>query len=213
MSRSRRAGARAPMTGPALVLALALLVSGCRFGGDAADPATPDASASPSTQQEPTGPARYQPTDEDYAALVATLGVRARAVRTDDLSLFLSIVDRRDRSFVEEQRTLFANLTALPLTRYFLDAEADYVPPAEVQDAEVALSPTVVEHVQVTGVDVRPAGYDVHLTWVKRGERWLLGAEESSTYQTLNAAGTSRPWFGRAIAVRSDGPTVVLTDA
>ena len=65
----------------------------------------------------------YQPTDADKQAIRTLLDDRARAVEDGDEQAFLATVDPTDDDLVAEQRTLFANLTQLPVASvdYALD--------------------------------------------------------------------------------------------
>ncbi|MEZ5096953.1 MAG: hypothetical protein R2731_13115 [Nocardioides sp.] len=196
--------------------AVAALAGLCTLTGSCAPPVDgprpkPTLASTPAAAPG-AGSSDFDPTEEDFAALTAVLRTRSRAVRQRDEKLFLSVVDRRDPSFVRTERTLYANLTSLPLAHYSVDAVPDYLVPDPVPGASALLAPSAVEHVKIQGVDVRPAGYAVRLTFVRRGDRWLIGGERADDQGTLNEAGVARPWFGPALATRVEGTTVLALD-
>lgn len=128
---------------------------------------------------------------------------------------FLSVVDRTDPDLVEQETRLFQNLRRLPLESYRIDAYEIYLLPEDVDGATVTLAPRVVEQVQIKGVDTRPAGYEVRLTWAQRDGEWLISAESTATDSRVTAsqAGETRPWAGAPYVVRSSGGTVLALDA
>ena len=202
MACRRRAGLTA------LLLATALVSCGLVPSA----PSDPTPSASP-TQQSGTSTSDYDPTPEDFSAIEQAMRVRARAVRDGDRDAFLSIVDTSDPDFVESEGVLFDNLSKLPVSHYSLHADEVYLTPATLSDAPDRLAPQTVEEVQITGVDSRPAAYPVRLTWVKRGDQWLLGAEGSRTSATRSRPADSRPWLGGPVVVRTEGGTIAVVDA
>jgi hypothetical protein len=212
--------ARVPRALLAALVAVLVAVTGTGCArdlgsGDSADAATTttrtddSADAAPSASAEDDG--HYQPTDADFAAIRAAAAKRSTAVMRDDRTAFLSVVDRSDE-LRKQQRVLFANLTRLPLASYAVRVAPTYLPPEGVHGDEIALRPLALERLQVRGVDDRPASYWVDLTWVKRGDRWLLASETGADTTSRRQAGASRAWFGDPVTVATRGDTVVVVD-
>jgi hypothetical protein len=156
------------------------------------------------------GGSAHQPTPADFRAVAAVLDRRARAIRAKDLGAFLSTVDRSNRALVSQQRTLFANLTGLSVTslRYQMDSSAALVP-ATVAGHDPVLHPQITEFLQIEGSLDRPVTNSIDETFVRRGHRWLVGAEPADG--PLSADVQWRPWGGPAIAsLRTDDMTVLV---
>lgn len=204
-----RSSARSRATGVGVVVSLVVAggLSACSHAEspEQATAGSSSASASPSDD-------RYQPTDKDLAAIRTALRTRSRAVLTKDRRAFLSVVDRSDPRLVASEKALFANLTAMPLESYAVKVAPTYFPPVGVGSRTTALMPLALEEVQVRGVDRAPAGYPVQISWIRRGDTWLIAADRSPDPGIRHEAADSRPWFGEPITVRSEGDTVVLVD-
>jgi hypothetical protein len=183
------------------------LVAGCG-GGDAAGPGV-DGSTSPSSVSSTTHRSgRYQPTPADFKAVARVLDRRARALRAHDLRGFLATVDRSNHALMLRQRTLFTNLTGLPLSelRYAMDQSSALVP-ARIKGHDPVLHPDITEFVQFAGSMDHPVTNSVHETFVRRGDRWVLGAEP------VDAHGVQwRPWGGPPIASLRTADMTVIVD-
>jgi hypothetical protein len=191
----------------ALAAALVCVTVAC----SADDSSTPSPEAATSTPTAADGP--YQPTGDDRAAIREVLDDRARAIEDGDAQAFLATVDPTDDDFVTEQRTLFENLTQLPLASvgYRLDAGAG-LPPAEVEGDDPVFRPGVIERVRLDGIDRAPVGNQLEDTFVKRADGWVLGAETLAGDFEDGQEPQSWPWGGGVpiVAGREDGLLVLV---
>jgi hypothetical protein len=193
-----------------LVVLVLALGAGCTSDtdGEAQAPASSSGTGSASSADD------YQPTKADRAAIRHVLVERARALTAGDTAAFMATVDRADPEFVRRQRTLFANLTALPLqsVRYRVD-DASGLPPADVKGGDPVFRPYVVEQVRLRDVDQAPVGNPLGDTFVRRDDRWLLGAENLPGSHEDSDEPQSRPWAGpKQVAVARSGHLVVIVD-
>jgi hypothetical protein len=107
---------------------------------------------------------------------------------------------------------LYENLTKLPLAQLRYDAEDfSMVHPFGVPKGSVALSPPVIEYVQLRGTFTRPVTARTQQSFIRRDGRWLLAAERLVEDRVSLRATDFRPWFGPAIEVAVDGRIVVVT--
>jgi hypothetical protein len=132
-------------------------------------------------------------------------------VREHDERGFLSTVDASNEALVARQRTLFANLSTLSVAslRYAMDRSAALVP-ARIAGHDPVLHPQITEFLQLAGSLDRPVTNGIDATFVKRGARWLVGADTSGT--ATDADVQWRPWGGPPIAVLRSGMMTVLVD-
>ena len=205
--RARRAAASA--------LVAALLLGSAACGGDdstGSGPGEPATSGATSASAAEDGP--YQPTDGDRAAIRDLLDARATALADRDEDAFLATVDGADEDLVADQRTLFANLTQLPVASVdYLVEDAAGLPPAEVEGDDPTFRPSVIERVRLDGVDRAPVGNTLEDTFVKRPEGWLLGAETLAGDYPDGEEPQSWPWGGGVpIASARVGDLLVLVD-
>ena len=84
--------------------------------------------------------------------------------------------------------------------------------PANVDGGDQVLAPDVTEHVFLSRVDERPVSNEVPYTFVRRGDQWLLAADQSGPSGDKGAA-EDRPWAGGPIVVAQRGDLVVVMDA
>ncbi|HET8604923.1 MAG TPA: hypothetical protein VFM09_13420 [Marmoricola sp.] len=187
----------------AALLVLGLLVAGCAAGGK---------SAGPGARADGAGaPERYSGTEADFAAIRALLQRRAAAVLHHDERGFLATVDDADRGLVARQRTLFANLEALPLRSLSYTVEDVSIPRRRV-GAGPQLSPPVVEYAALQGADVRKVSNPLVEIFLRRGHGWLLAADGEHVFNGTTDV-QSRPWGHGPVDVARRGATVVVTDA
>lgn len=189
----------------------ASLLAGCANSDKTSGP---DAGAGPSASSTTTSPSKssdggkYQPTHQDFRAVARVLDRRARAVQAHHEGAFLATVDRSDKPLVARQRTLFDNLAGLSLTsmRYRMDMSAALVP-ARISGHDPVLHTQITEFVQLGGSLDRPVTNGIDETFVRRGNRWLLGSDGGS-----GAGGVQwRPWGGPPISsLRTDLMTVLV---
>lgn len=190
---------------PALVCA-ALLVSGC-----SGIPGGPD---EPSTSSPATGSASTPPVDDDeitesdFEAVAALLEKRAKALLRGDRRAFLTTLDPGNRRLRRTQERLFDNVQALPVDKLYYGFTNTGLVPAEVRGDDPTMRPPVHEHLELSGVFAAPVANQVSMTFVERGDRWLLGHEDVD--ETFEAQ--VRPWFGVPIEAAGDADLLVLTD-
>jgi hypothetical protein len=188
---------------PALAVAVSLL-TGCAGTSSSSDSGAPP----PATDH-----ASFQPTKHDISDLRALLARRASAVLHHRQQAFLATVDDRDPSLVDQQRTVYQNMTQLPLVSlsYPMDASSMLVP-ARVAGHDPTLRPSIVEQLQIRGTMHAPVSNAVNQTFVRRDGHWLLGAETVPSQGTNGGTADERPWYGVGIVAQSDGPLTVLVD-
>ena len=138
---------------------------------------------------------------------------QAHALTHHDEAAFLATVDPQQSDLVQQQRTLYANITQLPLASlsYGVDTSAALVP-ASVPGDDPLLHPTVVEHLKLTGTFDRPVSNPVDVTFVRRDGHWLLGSESEATEADHIDTPQERPWYGVPIVAQQVGPMTVLVD-
>jgi hypothetical protein len=185
----------------------ALLLAAC--GSHSASSARPELPGQGSTRSA----TKYEPNPRDFAAMHALLAARARAVLHDDEPAFLATVDDRDQGLVSRQRTLFQNMSQLSVAslQYVMDPSVLLVPGA-VEGSGPTLRPESFEFLQVAGTMQHPVTNALEETFVKRGSRWLLGAETSPDDNEAFDSPQERPWYGVPIVARRLGPMTVLVD-
>jgi hypothetical protein len=188
-------------------LAGALVLAAC--GSHSSSSARPDLPGQATTRS----PQKYEPTRRDFAAIRTLLDHRARAVLHDDESAFLATVDQRDHDLVAQQRTLFQNMAQLSVSSlsYTMDPSALLVP-AAVEGDGPSVRPEIFEFLQIAGTLQHPVTNALEETFVKRGHRWLLGAETTPDDNEAFDSAQERPWYGVPIVARRLGPMTVLVD-
>jgi hypothetical protein len=112
---------------------------------------------------------------------------------------------------VTQQRTLFSNLTSLPLAsfRYAMD-RTDALVPARIAGHDPVLHPEITEFVRFAGSLDHPVTNAIDETFVRRGTRWVVGFEPAD-----GASGHQvqwRPWGGPPIASLRSGDMTVIVD-
>jgi hypothetical protein len=197
------------VAGAGAAAALLIAIAGCSNAesGPSADPSSPEPSATRSAKDE-----RFQPTDEDRAAIRALLEARATALEKGDRKAFMATVDKKDAKLVRQQELVFDNLQKLPVTQvaYDVDDASGWVP-AKVKGDDPVFRPRVLEQVRLD-IDDLPVTNIVEDTFVRRASGWLLGAESiPGKYRDDDAS--SRPWGGGvAIAAARSGRLIVVVD-
>ncbi len=167
---SRRAG----------LTALALLLAGCAAGS-----ATPG--GRPDAQGRPTAAVLVDRT----RAVQDLLDGRAAALLRRDRVGFLSSVDPGQPAFTARQVALFEDLAAVPVASWSYAVDA-----ARWQQDGAGWSTRVALSVALAGVDTRPAVSDQVLTFVRAGDRWLVGGQDEAA--------------GSAPAIWDEGPVVAV---
>jgi hypothetical protein len=193
------------MNGRGSVLAAAFLVAVlalCGCGGPVA----------PGHVAGTTHDDRVKADEADFAAVRSVLQDRAKALTAGNRAAFVHTLDTGDATFVSGQMGYFANLQRLPVRSVSYEMRAYALTPADVAGGDQVLAPDVTEHVFLSRVDKHPVSNEVAYTFVKRGDRWLLGADESGPSGEKGAA-DDRPWAGGPIAVAKRGDLLVVMDA
>jgi hypothetical protein len=187
--------------GPLVALAL---VTGVCTG---AIPA-PVAGIAPSwTRAQPAAMGRATPVEAERLAAARTeLNRRATALLRHDRGGWLAGVDPDARAFRSAQTTLLANVAAVPLStwRYTIDPgdEAGTVDRGGAWTVRVGLT------YALRGADPVPTTRTLVLTFVPRGERWLLAADDRAG---PDGERTWRgPWEYGPLLVRSGRSSIVL---
>lgn len=179
-------------------LALSLGLTGC-----AAAPAHPKAGHGEWAR-------RYEGKPADFAAIRQLLHRRAHAVLDHDSAAFLATVDPADQQLVARERTLFANLQALPVRSMSYTVEELSMPRRSLGRGP-QLSPPVVEYVALRGADVRPVSNPLIEVFVRRDHHWLLASDGEHVFNGTTDV-QSRPWGGGPVDAATAGGTVVVVD-
>lgn len=131
---------------------------------------------------------------------------RSRAILERDRTAFLSTIDRRDEGFVRDQITLFDSIREIPLVSYRLTADwsayGDLARPSDRQrygDAEEIAIPLTTLRYRIRAYDDKPVIQDLYFTFVRRGEGWLIAADDD--LDDLGFFSAREPW--------DSGPVVV----
>ena len=191
-------------------VALALVATGCGGTTSGSSAAGHAGAASASTSARA---ASFQPTAADFRAIQRLVHRRADALLHHDEDAYLATVDPRQPALVAQQRTLYDNISRLPVAalRYGVDTSASLVP-ARVPGDDPLLHPAVVEHLQLAGTFDRPVSNPVDQTFVRRDGHWLLGAESEAKEADHFDTPQERPWYGVPIVARHVGQMTVLLD-
>ena len=209
----RSTGWRRLAAGLAGLLALGMF-AGCDLGGGTASKVGPAAVRTAPAEAAPVGggSSSYEPTTEDEQAIRELMAARATAVHDKDLRAFRATVDPRQPKLVKAQTVLFRNLERLPLASFRYDVSTVYLVPAHVPGRDPVLHPEVLEQLQLFATMTHPVSNKLDLTLVKRGDRWLVGAERKPGAKGSVEDVQERPWFGVPIAVHHEGKLTVLVD-
>ena len=155
--------------------------------------------AVPPADVAPSAPARA-------SAVAQLLRERSRAVLGRDRRAFLATVDPAAPELLQRQAALFDALAAVPLSTWEYVLGGTSSPPDARLDRRYGRgawwAPEVALRYAVEDFDERPVTVDHHLTFVLRGGRWLLAADDDFALQ-----GRATP---RAIWDR--GPVVAVRD-
>ena len=157
--------------------------------------------------------ASYNPTSEDEQAIRDLMDARASAVEARDLRAFRATVDLGQPKLLASQTVLFRNLVALGADTLWYDLATTYGTPAPLPGRDPLLRPQVIEHLKLPATMSSPVANELDLTFVRRGDSWLVGAERAPGAKGSVGQPQERPWFGVPIAVRRVGDLTVLVDA
>ena len=182
----------------AAVLSLLLGLAGC--GGDDDDPIVGGGDVKVSVA-------------EAMAQEQRILNQRARAVRENNLKLFLRRVNHKDQGLMARQRRYFRNLVQLPLARFRYRVtseqwEGQPIAPRWGDDVHI---PQVVLSMQLEGFDAVPVKRTVGFVFSFRNGRARIVSDRSTTGK-LFYSGTPAPWDLAAITVREDSGVLGIFD-
>jgi hypothetical protein len=120
------------------------------------------------------------------------LDQRSEAMLAGDEAAFLATIDRGDPAFVRRQRLLFDGFQRIGLADYRLDVTDRYWPELttdlEMSEYGAAADPTVLhveERYRLRAFDPQPALEDLFLTFVRRGEDWLVASDTDLSDLTM----------------------------
>ncbi|TCC38145.1 hypothetical protein [Kribbella speibonae] len=173
------------------------LVAGAGYAGlqhIANAPADPNAGGThPPSQSSPTTPDQAQAGVQRAVAGQAVLQKMTDAVENEDRTEFLNTVDPKATAFRASARTIFSNLSALPLgtfqLRYVSDDSAALAPDrqAELGGTQSWLAQVEVSW-QLSGYDVKPARETLPVTFVTRD-----GTTYAASFSERFVAGQRKP--------------------
>ena len=194
-----------------VLVALLLVLTGCA-GGSADSGGSALGEGSGADSGGSTGPSRIGPT-RARAVEQRILDQRVRAVRTRDLALFLSRVDRRDPDLVARQTRYFRNLVQLPLQRfdYRVGRSSWPVDPPRSWGRDVRV-PAVTLSVQLRGFDSVPVRRTVGFAFAFGDGPARIVSDRTPDGRAL-FRGAPAPWDLTAITVRTAPGVLGVFDA
>jgi hypothetical protein len=129
---------------------------------------------------------------DPVAEIQDLLDRRAEAMMAGDEATYLATIDRGDAAFVERQRNGFRGFQQIGLSSYRLDLTTRYWPELtsarEVEEHGEAAEPHlfhVEERYRLRGYDRQPALEDLFLTFVRRGDGWVIASDTDLDDLTL----------------------------
>lgn len=187
--------------GPLLALAV---VTGVCTG---AIPAPVEGAGPPWTRPAPVAAGRAAPLEVERLAAVRTeLDRRATALLRHDRARWMAVVDPRAKAFAARQAALFGNIAAVPLGGWSYAIEPG--DEAGRTDPDGGWTVRVSLRYSLRGVDPAPTARPAVLTFVPRGERWLLAADDRPGPDGVRT--WRGPWEFGPLVVRSGRFSLVL---
>ncbi|MBB4967726.1 hypothetical protein [Saccharothrix violaceirubra] len=140
----------------------------------------------------------------DDMAVRDVLDRRSRAVLTRDETAFLADLDpHASPAFVDAQRALFRNLSAVPLAQWSYRVDDAAVPDGLTADADSLATPRVGLEYRLRDVDTVPSVRDMAYVFTRRGGRWYLASD--TALERFGRHTWRGPWdFGPCAVL--DGP-------
>ena len=151
---------------------------------------------------------------ERRTAIDSLLSSRARAVLGHDKAAFLATLDGANPAFVAQEVALYQRLVALPFASwsYVLEDGRGVAPSSEVVErhggADVWL-PRLSLQYQLKGFDAKPVARALVYTFARRGERWLIAADDDLA--SLSLEPERDPWDHGDLVVKRGKSSLVLT--
>jgi hypothetical protein len=129
---------------------------------------------------------------DPVAAIQEMLDRRADALVAGDEGAFMATVGRSDPVFTERQRRLFEGFQQLDVASYQLDLTTRYWPELTTGRERTEYGATADPHVfhveeryRLPGYDPQPALEDLYLTFVLRGDDWMVASDSDLDDLTL----------------------------
>ncbi|MEZ0111854.1 hypothetical protein ABH920_005872 [Catenulispora sp. EB89] len=145
-----------------------------------------------------------QPEAKVQAAVAATLAARTAAVAAHDKAAYLAT--DVGRTFGAADAQVFDNLTALPLASWTVTLTAGQSTAARKLGS--ARLYQVTESYELSGVDYKPVTDTRYLTFVERGDKWLLSSDSDGAAAGLHS--DTQIWDQGAVSVVHGSRSLVL---
>ena len=189
-------------------LALLVLVPAIWLGYSRLDTSPPGSRRSSSASGTSKGPAEPAPAASKMTLIEEVLTERARAVREEDRTAFLALIDPGAEAFRKQQGKVFRWLTSLPIGSYELEligGEGDLAKPRHERRYEAfddVFIPRAEERYRIKGIDDADFVSDVFFTFVLHGDTWLIAADDELGEESTT---DRNPWdFGALTTTRSE---------
>ena len=144
-----------------------------------------------------------QPEAKVQAAVAATLAARTAAVAAHDKAAYLAT--DVDGTFKAADAQVFDNLTTLPLASWTVTLATGQSTAKKLGAAHLY---QVTESYEVSGVDYKPVTDTRYLTFVERGNRWLLSSGSDGAAAGLHS--DTQIWDQGAVSVVHGSRSLVL---
>jgi hypothetical protein len=144
-----------------------------------------------------------QPEAKVRAAAAATLAARTAAVAAHDKAAYLAT--DVDGTFRAADAQVFDNLTALPLASWTVTLAADQSTAKKLGAAHLY---RVTESYEVSGVDYKPVTDTRYLTFVERGNKWLLSSGSDGAAAGLHS--DTQIWDQGAVSVVHGSRSLIM---
>ncbi len=145
------------------------------------------------------------------AEVAVVLARRTAAVESRDKAVFMSDIDTTDADFKKSQERLFDNFKKLPFASAVWEQNGEFVYKTVSQDSSYG-APTYIPAVRFSyefkGFDLEPIETALALTFVKRGDRWLIAADDDK--DRLLGSEAPQPWDVSRIAVAKTKHALVI---
>jgi len=141
------------------------------------------------------------------------LDQRAKAIRTHDLTLFMSTVQRGDKAFVNRERRYFEGITQLPLEQVRFAAMPKPWPHALVAAGlpKDAVAVRVRQVIELRDFDADPGVSVSGLVLAPSGDVWKVVADRTVGGSTFPGY-TPQPWDVAAVRVQRSGDVLGVFD-
>ncbi|MCU1672444.1 MAG: hypothetical protein JWN77_557 [Frankiales bacterium] len=146
-------------------------------------------------QSSPKAPAAAAPLrasvphlDPRVPLVTALLGARADAIARRDRAGWLATVDPTATSFRARQARLFDALQSVPVEGWAYELDPEHTQPAnpavDSRRGDGWWAPRVTLRYRLAGYDALPTAEPQHLTFVSRGDRWYVAADDDFADRT-----------------------------